>query len=98
MLKGGIFEARIKAAIMRKVKSLDLIYCPKSENEDITLPHYVISCDSLEVLRLCLYRRAFHFPDYESLRFRALRVLKLESVYCYDKDLVKQFTRLCPLL
>nr|GEZ21243.1 hypothetical protein [Tanacetum cinerariifolium] len=85
-----------KAAIMHKVKSLDLMYCPKFENEDITLPHYVISCDSLEVLRLCLYRRAFHFPESTSLRFRALRVLELESVN--DMDLVEQFIRLCPSL
>ncbi|GJZ59322.1 F-box domain containing protein [Tanacetum coccineum] len=91
-------ETLIKAAIMRKVKSLDLMYCPKSENEDTTLPHYVISCDSLEVLRLCLYRRAFHFPESTSLRFRPLRVLGLESVYCNDMDLVEQFIRLCPSL
>ncbi|GKC41726.1 F-box domain containing protein, partial [Tanacetum coccineum] len=64
----------------------------------ITLPHYVISCDSLEVLKLWLYRCAFHFPDSTSLRFQALRVLELESVYCYDTDLVKQFLGLCPLL
>nr|GEV13715.1 hypothetical protein [Tanacetum cinerariifolium] len=74
------------------------MYCPKSENEDITLPHYVISCDSLEVLKLWLYRCAFHFPDSTSLRLRAFRVLELESVYCYDTDLVKQFFGLCPLL
>ncbi|PWA50397.1 F-box domain, FBD domain, Leucine-rich repeat domain, L domain-like protein [Artemisia annua] len=81
----------IEAASMRKVKKLDLIFCC-----DITMPVCLISCDSLEVFRLCLYDFTLHMRD--CTWFRALKVLELNRIQWYKSDLPDQFIRMCPLL
>ncbi|GKA29297.1 F-box domain containing protein [Tanacetum coccineum] len=95
----------IQAATMRKVKSLDLIFCVKATQDDlarrdvyevIVLPSCLFTCDSLESLRLFLYRRPFSLPL--CIGFPALRVLELNSVHCFDHDLLERFLEICPLL
>ncbi|PWA30568.1 F-box domain, Leucine-rich repeat domain, L domain-like protein [Artemisia annua] len=86
----------IKAAVKRKVKSLDIMFYPGSMTENITMPVCLITCDSLEVLRLFLYRCTLHMPNHTG--FRALKVLELNHIHCYDFDLPEQFIKMCPLL
>ncbi|PWA63306.1 F-box domain, FBD domain, Leucine-rich repeat domain, L domain-like protein [Artemisia annua] len=86
----------IKAAVKRKVKSLDIMFYPGSMTENITMPVCLMTCDSLEVLRLFLYRCTLHMPNHTG--FRALKVLELNHIHCYDFDLPKQFIKMCPLL
>ncbi|GJR95237.1 hypothetical protein Tco_0267411 [Tanacetum coccineum] len=48
----------IKEAVNRNVKSLDLMFCPKSQYtcvSAVVFPKWLVTCDTLEVLRLNLY-------------------------------------------
>ncbi|PWA36380.1 F-box domain, FBD domain, Leucine-rich repeat domain, L domain-like protein [Artemisia annua] len=83
----------VDAAVMRKVKRLDLTFFTRGLYEDITLPH----CHSLESLRLFLYTRSsLEFPD--GMCFPALRFLELNDVVIAKLDLVERFSTICPLL
>ncbi|CAI9292399.1 unnamed protein product [Lactuca saligna] len=86
----------IHVAVMRKVKLLDLMFCSREESEDIEVPHYPVTCSSLEVLRLCLFRCALCLPSITC--FPALRVLELNYVGLGKCDLVKHFLESFPLL
>ncbi|PWA43799.1 F-box domain, FBD domain, Leucine-rich repeat domain, L domain-like protein [Artemisia annua] len=95
----------IQAASMRKVKSLDLMFCAKAIHdrfertdryEVIVLPCCLFTCDSLESLRLFLYRRPLSLPRCNG--FPALRVLELNSVHCFDHDFIERLLEICPLL
>lgn len=89
-----ILEKWIEAASRRKVKKLDLMFwCGR---RDITMPVCLITCDSLEVLRLCLYGYTLQMPVCTG--FRALKVLELNCVHDCCSDLPEQFIRMCPLL
>ena len=68
----------IHTAVMRKVKLLDLTFCPKEESEDVQIPHSLVTCDSLEVLKLCLMGYRLCLPKITG--FWALRVLELNDV------------------
>ncbi|GJR13637.1 F-box domain containing protein [Tanacetum coccineum] len=85
----------IKAAVTRNVKSLELMFSPKNKYSAIKFPSCLITCDSLEVLRLSLYRNALRLPDGTSLKFRALRVVELNGVYL---DTVEKIVGMSPLL
>ncbi|PWA47640.1 F-box domain, FBD domain, Leucine-rich repeat domain, L domain-like protein [Artemisia annua] len=89
----------IQEAIMRNVKSLDLMFSPRVKFGVISAvptPFYLVTVDSLEVLRLCLYGHSLRASD--GTRFRALRVLELNQVDCFDVDLVEQCLEKSPLL
>ncbi|KAM0071811.1 putative leucine-rich repeat domain superfamily [Helianthus debilis subsp. tardiflorus] len=80
---------------MRKVRLLDLSFSPRVDDEVIRLPN-LVTCDSLEVLRLFLYKRPLSLPTVTG--FPALQVLQLNSVELWDDDSVHQFLKSCPLL
>ncbi|PWA76895.1 F-box domain, FBD domain, Leucine-rich repeat domain, L domain-like protein [Artemisia annua] len=83
----------VDAAVMRKVKRLDLTFFTRGLYEDIIMPH----CHSLESLRLFLYTRShLEFPD--GMCFPALRFLELNNVVIAKLDLVERFSEICPLL
>ncbi|GJX37347.1 F-box domain containing protein [Tanacetum coccineum] len=48
----------IKAAVKRNVKSLELLCSPKNKDSAIKFPSCLITCGSLEFLRLSLYGNA----------------------------------------
>ncbi|KAI3711226.1 hypothetical protein L2E82_41160 [Cichorium intybus] len=86
----------IHAAVMRKVKLLDLMFCPRDESEDIELPHCLVTCGSLEVLKLRLLECPLSLP--KSTGFPVLRVLELTDVELFKDNLVKYFLESCPFL
>ncbi|XP_023748983.1 F-box/LRR-repeat protein At3g26922 isoform X1 [Lactuca sativa] len=87
----------IHAAVTRNVKKLALTFFPKQYNEDIEMPHCLVSCDSLEELELYFSGRGLRLPDIKV--FPALRVLDLTCVdLLEDDDLVKHFLESCLLL
>ncbi|XP_052619966.1 FBD-associated F-box protein At2g26860-like [Lactuca sativa] len=90
-------ERWIHATVMKNVKQLDLSFGPKEKYiEDMMIPHCLMTCTSLEVLRLSCRHRVI-LPRISG--FPALRVLKLENVELFDNDLVKYFfLESCPLL
>ncbi|XP_076899058.1 F-box/FBD/LRR-repeat protein At3g52680-like [Bidens hawaiensis] len=89
-------ERWIHSAVMRKVKRMDLSFCPRVNDEVIKLPYSLVKCDSLEALKLFLYKRSLNLPTVAG--FIALRVLELKSVRLLDGDSVQQFLNSCPLL
>ncbi|CAI9292404.1 unnamed protein product [Lactuca saligna] len=92
----------IHAAVVRKVKLLDLMFSPIDEPEDLEIPHCMVTCSSLEVLRLCLlgYRRLClpKIPGFPALRVLELNDVVLSDIYRRKGDLVKYFLESCPLL
>ncbi|KAM0027573.1 putative leucine-rich repeat domain superfamily [Helianthus debilis subsp. tardiflorus] len=86
----------IRDAIMRKVKFLDLSFSPMVDNEVIRLPPILLTCDSLEVLRLYLFTSTLRLPT--ATGFPVLRVLQLNSVQLMDGASVQPFLKNCPLL
>ncbi|KAL4562939.1 hypothetical protein LXL04_026970 [Taraxacum kok-saghyz] len=86
----------IHATVMRKVKLLDLTFCPVDVSEDIQLPHSLVTCDSLEVFKLCVFNSRLCVPNITG--FQALRVLHLRGVDLFDDNLVKYFLESSPLL
>ncbi|MFS7931184.1 putative F-box domain, leucine-rich repeat domain superfamily, F-box-like domain superfamily [Helianthus anomalus] len=76
---------------------LDLSFSPRVEDDEvIKLPHSLVTCDTLEVLRLYLYSCPLSLPTFTG--FPALRVLELISVELLNGDSVQQFLKNCPLL
>ncbi|KAJ0932113.1 putative F-box domain, FBD domain, leucine-rich repeat domain superfamily [Helianthus annuus] len=71
----------IRDAIIRKVKLLDLSFSPRVDDDQvIRLPPILVTCDSLEVLRLSLsFTSTLRLPTVTG--FPALRVLQLNSVH-----------------
>ncbi|KAL4590288.1 hypothetical protein LXL04_003216 [Taraxacum kok-saghyz] len=87
----------VHLAVMRNVKQIDLLFGYKEKTKAIELPHYLVSCGSLEVLKLDLKTQSLSLP--RSVGFPALRVLHLTYVDLpEDDDLVNNFLRSCPLL
>ncbi|PWA50396.1 F-box domain, FBD domain, Leucine-rich repeat domain, L domain-like protein [Artemisia annua] len=85
----------VNTAVMRKAKRIDLMFFTK-ENHVIKWPHCLVTCDSLESLRLDLYPHSFLvFPD--GMSFPALRFLELNNIIA-KLDMVERFTKICPLL
>ncbi|KAL4562923.1 hypothetical protein LXL04_026954 [Taraxacum kok-saghyz] len=82
----------IHVAITRKVKLIDLMFCPKDQLDYIEVP----DCNSLRVLRLFLLGHAIRVPKLQG--FSVLRVLELNSVQIFDGDLVTDLLKRCPLL
>ncbi|XP_076936186.1 putative F-box/FBD/LRR-repeat protein At4g03220 [Bidens hawaiensis] len=91
----------IHAAVIRKVKQLDLLFSPRPADHDhvklFEPPYNLVKYDALEVLKLFLYTRPLVFP-FVAGGFPALRVLELNSVRLSDSDLVHQFLDRSPLL
>ncbi|PWA48673.1 F-box domain, FBD domain, Leucine-rich repeat domain, L domain-like protein [Artemisia annua] len=88
----------IHAASIRKVKKLHLSFfpIPGEDDEAFELPHSLVTCASLEVLSLFLFRQPLVLPY--STKFRGLRVLELNSVEFYDEECVEAFLVMCPSL
>ncbi|CAH1448168.1 unnamed protein product [Lactuca virosa] len=87
----------INAAITRNVKLLDLMFHPTEESKITDVPHCLVNCSSLEVLRLCLFGGLFLLRNYSG--FLTIRVLELKTCILIDDDLVKDFLKSsCPLL
>lgn len=87
----------INAAITRNVKLLDLMFHPTEESKITEVPHCLVNCSSLEVLRLCLLGGLFMLRNYSG--FLTIRVLELKTCILIDDDLVKDFLKSsCPLL
>ncbi|GJY21274.1 F-box domain containing protein [Tanacetum coccineum] len=87
----------IQGAVKRKVKRLDLMFFSNQVKcHSIPLPDCLLTCESLEELRLFPYSYAMHLP--EPTGFRALRVLELTHIYSFDMDLVEKFLEKCPVL
>ncbi|KAL4590300.1 hypothetical protein LXL04_003228 [Taraxacum kok-saghyz] len=89
----------VHVAVTRNVKEIDLSFGYKEETEAIELPCYLVSCGSLEVLRLNLKNHDLSLPRF--VGFPALRVLHLNNVDLQqddDDDLVNGFLKSCPLL
>ncbi|XP_023748992.3 F-box/LRR-repeat protein 13 [Lactuca sativa] len=86
----------INAAVTRNVKQLELTFYPKN-NEYIQIPHCLVTCGSLEVLKLNSNVCGLRLP--KTMGFPSLRVLDLAFVdLLEDADLVKNFLKNCPLL
>ncbi|XP_071718531.1 FBD-associated F-box protein At2g26860-like isoform X2 [Rutidosis leptorrhynchoides] len=86
----------VQAAVMRKVKFLDLTFCPISKFEDVELPNCLVMCESLVALKLYLFDHKLLLPNFKG--FLALKVLELNSVELSDGYLVKKLLKSCPLL
>ena len=88
----------IHAASIRKVKKLHLSFfpIPGEDDEAFELPYSLVTCASLEVLSLFLFRQPIILPY--STTFRGLRVLELNSVEFYDEECAEAFLVMCPLL
>ncbi|KAJ0589746.1 putative F-box domain, leucine-rich repeat domain superfamily, F-box-like domain superfamily [Helianthus annuus] len=84
----------IRDAIIRNVKLLDLSFSPRVDDDQvIRLPPILLTCDSLEVLRLYLFTSTLRLPTVTG--FPVLRVLQLNSVQLMDCASV-QFLKNCP--
>lgn len=89
-------ERWIQAAVLHNVKLIDLKFWPR-DYIDIKLPHCLVTCKSLEVLRLCLLAHPSSLPD--CVCFPALRVLELNNtVNSLNHDFFQQFLENCPLI
>ncbi|KAL4590298.1 hypothetical protein LXL04_003226 [Taraxacum kok-saghyz] len=86
----------VHLAVTRHVKQIDLSFSTIKNTEFIELPHYLVSCGSLEVLKLDLQNHVLGLP--RSVGFPALRVLDLTYVDLPGDDLVNDFLKSCPLL
>ncbi|KAL4590295.1 hypothetical protein LXL04_003223 [Taraxacum kok-saghyz] len=87
----------VHLAVTRNVKQIDISFSTLKDTKPIELPHYLVSCGSLEVLRLDLKNQSLSLPRF--LGFSALRVLDLTYVDLpEDGDLIKDFLKNCPLL
>ncbi|CAH1423080.1 unnamed protein product [Lactuca virosa] len=86
----------INIAITRNVKQLELRFCPRKKSEDIELPHSLVTCGSLEILRLFLSTHRLSMPGF--IGFPALRVLELNNVELFHNDFLQDFLINCPLL
>ncbi|CAH1448161.1 unnamed protein product [Lactuca virosa] len=87
----------IEAAVLRNIKQLHLSFCSEDLFKHIELPHCLVTCDSLQVLRVFLYeQRRFILPNFTG--FQSLRVLELKNVELYKDYLVKNFLESLPLL
>ncbi|KAL4562918.1 hypothetical protein LXL04_026949 [Taraxacum kok-saghyz] len=86
----------IDAIVRRKVKLLDLSFCVDDKNDDFKLPHCLVTCGSLEVLKFSLNGDCLSFPNFTGLS--ALRVLQLEGCKFLNYDLVHNFLKSLTLL
>ncbi|KAL7591885.1 hypothetical protein Lser_V15G31894 [Lactuca serriola] len=87
----------IEAAVSRNIKQLHLSFSSEDWFKHIELPYCLVTCDSLQVLRVFLYeQRRLILPNFTW--FQALRVLELKNVELYKGYLVKSFLESCPLL
>lgn len=92
----------IHAAVVRKIKLLDLMFGPIDEPEDLEIPHCLVTCSSLEVLKL--YLLGYHrlclpkIPGFPALRVLELNDVVLSDIYKRKGDLVNYFLESCPLL
>ncbi|CAI9292405.1 unnamed protein product [Lactuca saligna] len=87
----------IHIAVMKNVKKLDLVLSPRSKSEVVKVPHCLVTCSSLEELRLSLSGCHLSVPNITT-GFSALKVLVLKKVDLFDDFSVKYFFESCPLL
>ncbi|PWA18557.1 F-box domain, FBD domain, Leucine-rich repeat domain, L domain-like protein [Artemisia annua] len=86
----------VNTAVTRKAKRIDLMFCTR-ENHVIKWPQCLVTCDSLESLRLDLYPRSFLvFPD--GMSFPALRSLALNNIIAKLDMVESRFPNIFPLL
>ncbi|KAL7602497.1 hypothetical protein Lser_V15G23337 [Lactuca serriola] len=87
----------IHMVVTRNVKQLDLTVCTKENDEAFELPHCLVTCSSLEILKLNLGYCYLSLPMFKG--FPALRVLALSDVdFLQDANFVKDFLASCHLL
>nr|KAJ0203610.1 hypothetical protein LSAT_V11C500255770 [Lactuca sativa] len=91
-------ERWIHLVVTRNVKQLNLTFSPKEKTKAIELPHCLVTCSSLEVLRLeWVISPGLSLPKFKG--FPALRVLVLNWVDLLDdRVLVEDFLQSCPSL
>ncbi|KAL4590291.1 hypothetical protein LXL04_003219 [Taraxacum kok-saghyz] len=81
----------VHVAVKRNVKQLNFFFYTKEKTEAVELPHCLVSCASLEVLKLNLRNRGLIWP--KGMGFPALRVLDLTDVdLLEDEDLLKRLS------
>lgn len=83
----------IHIAVTKNLKQLHLLFCPRKKFE---VPHCLVTCSSLEVLKLFLFKRRLSLPNFTG--FRALRVLELDSVELFNDYSVEHFLESFPVL
>ncbi|KAL7598087.1 hypothetical protein Lser_V15G23344 [Lactuca serriola] len=86
----------IHMAVTRNGKQLQLTFYPEDENEDVELPHCLVTCCSLEALMLDLNYRGLKLPNI--IGFPGLKDLYLAYIDLRDGDVVKGFLESCPSL
>ncbi|CAI9292392.1 unnamed protein product [Lactuca saligna] len=92
-----IVQKWIHAVVKRNIKQLHLLFCCGHWLKSIHLPDCLMTCGSLEVFRLYLYKRRLNF--FKLTGFSGLRVLELNNfVLAYDSVYVYDFLKGLPLL
>ena len=66
------------------------------ENEIVMLPRFLVDCDSLEVLKLNLFRSSLSFESF--MGSQTLGIFELDNVELLDHNLVHSFLVNCLLL
>ncbi|KAL4590306.1 hypothetical protein LXL04_003234 [Taraxacum kok-saghyz] len=89
-------ERWIHATVMRNIKQLELSFSPKEESENLVIPDCLVTCASLEVLKLDSRDRGLILLKH--MGFPALRVLYLGYIELFDSDSVEDFLESCPVL
>ncbi|CAI9285282.1 unnamed protein product [Lactuca saligna] len=79
--------------VTRNVKKLQLTFYPEEENEDVQLPHCLVTCCSLEALMLDFNYRGLKLPNI--MGFPGLKDIYLAYVDLRDDNLVKGFLESC---
>ncbi|XP_023757535.1 F-box/FBD/LRR-repeat protein At5g22660 [Lactuca sativa] len=92
-----IVQKWIHAVVKRNIKQLHLLFCCGHWLKSIHLPDCLMTCGSLEVFRLYLYKRRLNFLKLTG--FSGLRVLELNNFeLAYDSVYVYDFLKGLPLL
>ncbi|KAL4590332.1 hypothetical protein LXL04_003261 [Taraxacum kok-saghyz] len=87
----------IHYAVTRNVKQLDLVFSPKGNTDAAEMPHCLVNCGSLEVLKWYLPGGRLRLPNFTG--FPALRVLDLDEADLQeDRELINGFLQSLPLL
>ncbi|KAL7598092.1 hypothetical protein Lser_V15G23342 [Lactuca serriola] len=79
----------VHMAVTINIKQLQLMFYPKEENEDVELPHCLVTCCSLEALMLDLNYHGLKLPNI--MGFLGLKDLYLAYIDLRDGNVVKGF-------
>ncbi|GJZ26660.1 F-box domain containing protein [Tanacetum coccineum] len=84
----------IDLVVMKKVKQLDLAIWV--EEDDVMLPHCLVDCDSLKVLKLDFFGSSLSLESFTGSK--TLKIFELDNVELLDHDLVHSFLVNCQSL